>query len=562
MAFPANKIYDLYASVLNFKEDITVLLRPAVSIAWVPEDHLRRLKAYEIFHSYYDNYSRDYRLSPAGGGTSMNDYIVEVGDPAWLCDKLESKLIGDELKITIPMPKKLGTDETLLKLIEATEDPEAKGKLQEDLDTILETKALVAQKEAYLQDWWNDYFMFLKLDENEKKCSYLGDCVYYVYWNETTKAPDITTYDPGFCFPYSDINAVSFQATDEESSVSIGKVKDRFIIAWEEEMNDTTILVYRDVYELRVKGDTFECWRQSAYYRLDGSSGQYIDSLDEGTKVDDGTDSGWLNLGIDFLPFVWIPNIQRQGEIFGESNLAKIIGVLDTLMTNYTDLDNNSAKLGGAVIALSGKGIKLKKDPTTGQYEEINIQPNQVFPLGESGRMDVMDTSQMQTALLATVNKGEEIMIRNSQITDIVAGKIDSGNIPSGVALTLLLQPLLDKIRPQRKQRQQHYNKLFQYVQKLYADNGTPEEKAVFAGDQLNVLVVFGRLIPLDRETKLKEYILMLNIFDEETVLNIAKEEGFEIDVKNIIEKNNAATQSQREADAQAFQFVNSEQET
>ena len=562
MTFPATKVYDLYAPVLNYKEDISVLNRPAVSISWVPGDHLRRLKAYEIFHSYYDNYSRDYRLSPAGGGASLNDYIVEVGDPAWLCDKLESKLIGDEVRITMPMPKKLGNAEALLELIETTEDPEAKRKLQTDADTILEMKAQISEKEAYLQDWWNDNFMFLKMDENEKKCSYLGDCVYYVYWEDDEKRPDLLTYDPGFCFPYMDIDAVSFQAVEEDSGVNVGEVKDRFIIAWEEEIDDTTILVYRDVYELRKKGaDEYECWRQHAYYRMTGSEDESIDGLDEGNIVD-GTDSGWVSLGIDFLPFVWIPNIQRQGEMYGESNLTKLIGVLDTLMTNYTDLDSNSAKLGGAVVALSGKGLKLKKDAATGQYEEILIQPNQVFPLGEGGDMKVMDTSTMQDALLKTVDKGEEILIRNSQITDIVAGKVEAGNIPSGVALTLLLQPLLDKIRPQRKQRQQHYNNLFQFIQKLYAENGTPEEKAVFAGEAYNVLVVFGRLVPMDREGKLKEYLLMLSIFDEETVLNIAKEEGFEIDVKNIIEKNAAEKEKQRKADAEAFQFVNSEQET
>jgi hypothetical protein len=52
-----------------------------------------------------------------------------------------------------------------------------------------------------------------------------------------------------------------------------------------------------------------------------------------------------------------------------------------------------------------------------------------------------------------------------------------------------------------------------------------------------------------------------MEVFDEETVLNIAKEEGFEIDVQSIITKRQERKQAYREADAKAFQFVNQEQE-
>jgi len=120
MSRPLNKVYDQYASVLNYKNDITVLNRPAVSVSWIPENNLRRIKAYEVYHAYYDNYSRDYRLPPDSGGTSHNDNIVEVGDPAWFCDKLKSKLLGDDIKLTIPIPRRLAIPKHYLLLLTQT----------------------------------------------------------------------------------------------------------------------------------------------------------------------------------------------------------------------------------------------------------------------------------------------------------------------------------------------------------------------------------------------------------------------------------------------------------
>lgn len=505
------RIYDIYASILNYKKSVDVLSRPFVSESWVPENHLRRLKAYEIFNAFFQNYSRDFRMPPETGDLSQNDEIFEMGDPAFLCSTIKSKLLGDSFTISMPGKKSFSP----------------------------EIKELILKREEYLKDWFTNEEnpIYTLIDENELTCSYLGDMVYMVQYNAEAQRPEIITYDPGFYFGDYDYNNASLQEGVSDL------VKDRIIIAWQEEdpTDSKKLRIWRDIYELRVKGTgDKEVWNYSGYFEYTGNKEQDIYNLDDKDLIVDQYSLGtkeWKKLSINFLPFVHVPNIKLQGEKYGISNLHFHLAMIDKIINTFTDLSKNCESLGGATVFTWGKDIALVRDQITKEPIPIKIEPNTVYHLGESGGAQILDNSSMQNALLETIKVLEAKLIRNSKITDVGAGLASTQIELSGIALKMLLQPLLDMITPMRNQREKYYVKLFWMVQKMYQIYGLPEEKSLFSGDLYPVKIVFGKLVPDDEAAKLDEYLKLKGLIGEKATLEKMKKDGYDIDVEAILQQ-------------------------
>jgi hypothetical protein len=528
----ASKQYDLYASLLNYKKDVEPLLLPFRSSSWVPLLSQRRLQAYEVLAAFYGNYSRDYRLSPEGGNTSLNDTLMEMGEAKWLCDKIKAKLLGDKMRLAIPVPQRLKADAGAIKVI--------------------------AEREAFLHDWWDENNVAAEIDTNETTCSYLGDCCYMVDWDAVNATARIRGYDPGFVFPQFGIDEASYDEAVQ------ARVKDRVTLAWEIYDYDDKLTIaeaqqafklFRDVYELRAEGDVRTLWHRACQYRYQASDDITVDTLDDlpDSSVIEGTDTGWVKLGIDFMPFVWVPNIAVLGETFGISNLASHIQNIDALINGTSDLSRNSEYLGGAVIFASGKDISLPRDQATGAFTPIGIKPCTIYPLGENGKMDVLDTAGMQQALLATIKEHRDTLIRNSCITEIGAGVQSSQAVPSGVALGMMLQPLVDKIAPMRSKRTVVYTNLFWMVQRLFASFGSPEERKLFSGDLYNVNLLFGPLVPVDSVAKLAEYNSLVPLIGLKEVHRRMKADGFDFDLAQV--EADLAEESTSKAAQQAAAF-------
>ncbi|MFH1742212.1 MAG: phage portal protein [bacterium] len=543
------KVYDLYASILNFKESITTLNAPFVTLGWVPLSHQRRLQAYEILSAYYCNYSRDYRQSPESGDTSYNDLIAEMGDSAWLCDKLRTKLLGDTVSISIPGPKSLKVLRRLRK------NPAGR---EAELAELEKIEAARLAMEDHIQDWWDENDIYLTVNKNETKCSYLGDCVYAVGWNAEEARPTLETYDPGFVFPEWDLDAAA--SMDESAS---DKVSRRVIIAWEDahEATDQSYNIWRDIYELRTVAGKKKCFRHYGWYEWQASSDRKVYDMNDDDIIE-GTSTGWHEIGLDFIPIVWVPNIECEGEDYGKSNINDFISLFDSIITNYTDLKFNSEKLGGAIIALSGKNIKFAVDSSTREPIGVEVKPNTIYNLGENGKMDLLNTAELQTALLSTIEKLEKKLIRNSCITEVGAGLADTQQELAGIALKMLLLPLIERIGPVRQQRQSRYAQVFWMVMRYWQIFGTPEERKIFAGPLYNVQMNFGSLLPGDRKAQIEEYAQMANLFGLETTLEIARDDGYDLDIDAIMEaKENERQQRIEETQAQ-FQLMREEDST
>jgi hypothetical protein len=542
------KVYDIYAPLLNFKKALEQLNRVGVSFQYIPKEHRRRLKAYELLEAFYYNYSRDYRFSPDSGGTSQNDTIFEAGDAQWICDTIKSKLFGDKIDIAIEMPdeiKEIGT------LRDSGKEPERLAELEA-------LRSGLVQREAYLRRWWKNNNVRIDIDKNEQKCSYLGDCAYLVEWvkekieGEWISRPNIKTYDPGFVFPFFNCNDKSLDGD--------ALVKDRVILAWEETSRaildnvgeDQFFVIYREIYELRVdKNGDQKCFRKSGYYKYNGSENVDLLNLIDDNLLDE-SGAKWEDLGIDFMPVLIVPNIEVEGHDFGLSNLHFLIGVIDAMINNDSDIRKNSELLGGASVFASGKDVRLAIDPVTKQPKAIAIQPNTFYPLGEGGSAVLLDTSSMQKALLDTHGVIEKKLLRNSKITEIGAGKVEVSQL-STISIKLLMQPLLDKINPMRDQRNRRYSTMFYYVQRLFQLKGTTEEKSIFASPLYDFTVKWGAILPGDEKAKLEEYAAFNALTDDQTTLERMKDDGEPVDVQKVLGRKKAQKAEQVAANADLF---------
>jgi len=549
------KLYDIWAPILNFKKEITALNRPFEEFNWVPDEHIRRLKAYEILASFYMNYSRDYRMAPETGSTSQNDNLFEMGDPAWLCNRIKAKLLGDKLTIQVPGPKSLRQIKSLTMELKTTPDAQKQALLEE----LLAVKSKVLEREAWFQDWFDENDIMLAIDKAEQKCSYLGDCVYLPEWNEKEGIPDLKSYDPGFVFPYYELNEPSLETDTEDNPVE-GTVKERWVIAWQEANGDSddSYLLWRDIYELRKypNGD-LKCWRQYGYYQYSSASGGEKDVLSYGSsELVEGSGSNWTDLGLEFIPLEWIPNVEIEGEYYGLSNLHFLIDLFDAIINTYTDMKSNAELLGGASVFGSGKNLTLRKDSTTGEPVDIQIMPNTFYNLGEGGDAVILDTSKMQEALKQTGDVLEKKMLRNSNITEVGAGLTQEDEI-SGIALKILSQPLMDMILPMRRMRKRRYSKLFYKVQRLVQIYGIPEDKKLFGAnpdDLYDAVPGFGNIIPTDNVAKLEEYRGLVELFGRETALEMIKEEGiYDFDIETVLVRVSEEQKAKTAAELDAF---------
>lgn len=545
------KVYDIYAAILNFRSAVS-FLRPGVDFYYIPEDHLRRLKAYEVLTAFYYNYSRDFRFSPESGDISQNDSIIENGDAAWVCNTIKAKLLGACVEPFLDMPEKLND----IDFVDLKTD---KTMSESEFNDLKVLRDKLTEKENYIKNWWKYNNIFLAIDENETVCSYLGDCAYLVEWKSEISNgveigfPNLRTYDPGFVFPFYGCNDESLDGNGQF-------VQDRVIIAWQETSkaildnvtSDQYFVIYRDIYELRVdsKGNK-KCYRKHGYYKYNSSEEVDIYNIVDDSILND-KDKIWIDLGIDFMPVVMIPNITVQGHDFGLSNLHFILGLINSIINNDTDLTKNSEKLGGATVFVSGKDISFAIDPVTKKPSAIPIQPNMMYPLGEGGDANILDTANMQKALLDTKGVIEKKLLKNTHITEIGAGVLDIGQI-SALSIKLLMQPLIDMINPMRDQRNRYYSTIFYYVQRLFQIFGTAEEKKIFDGEITDCLLKFGNLVPGDEKARLDEYITFETLTDTETMLKKMKADGYDIDVKKVLENKKKAKAEAAAANSDLF---------
>lgn len=438
---------------------------------WVGE-HARRLTAYLVLQSYVDNAARHFlQLTDESDRAEHREY----GDAALLRNQILSALLGEEQRIVVGGATATGDDDELT--------PEAES---------------AAQLQSWLESWAASERMLIKVMECERSSVTLGDGVYALGWSATLGRPRLRVYDPGFYFPVLD------DGSDDDYPT-------RVHIAWELDPDERgKRRIRRMTWELVDTGvertypwsdspTTQACLFTDAVWSLDGEKAR-VDDLSESAAQymvnDDGLEVRGLDLGLDFIPVVHIPNTVSVQEHYGRSSLSYVLQVLDDLANGDTDLQAASATTGTPPISLSGA--------TLGS-DQLSYSPGTVFGIGD-GRMDVLDTSKSLDALLKYVDALLKRLSVNSRVPESVLGRLDPSEVPSGIALKLSFGPMSSMIREMRLAREDKYSLLLKFAWRIAVAggaDGVPDE-------YYPARMEFGNYLPSDQSSIVELVVRLL----------------------------------------------------
>ena len=489
---------------------------PELARTWVPPHELRRLAAYKVLASYDNNQAG--QLAAAGGDAGALERR-ELGDAANLVDTALGYLLGSEQKVAV------------------------EGAEHADDETPTPGAAEAAAVQERLRTWAEKELLTFRVQQAERAAVLLGDSVMVLAWNPAKQRPTLRVYDPGFFFPQWD---------DEDDDFP-----SRVHLAWELPADDDAGLkarVRRVTYELGPivgggEGDDgpetrqypwepgrtsdVTCYLTDAEWLLDDlKNGETLDRLPMGKAAfrirADGTELNRLDLMIDFVPVVHLANtIPDGGEHWGRSVLARVLQALDELAATDSDSSAASATTGTPIIGLAG--ARLPVDRATGQPQELQVRAGAVWQLGETGRMDALDTSPQLAELRARVDHLLERIASNSRVTAAGLGTLDATEVPSGYALKLALGPLDALIGMMRLAREHKYRLLFKMVQRLY-QAGRAEGWS--AGESLPTRLAWAPHTPTDRAAVLEEVVSAYGagVLSLETAVAMLMEAGYPIE--------------------------------
>lgn len=429
--------------------------------AWVGE-HQRRLRAYALLDSYCHNSARNW-LDPTVE-EAVRESRREYGDPDIIVETALASLLGDDMSIVVPESDKEGASDA---------------KAQFDL----------------LQIWKVEEIFDQKVMECERKSVRLGDGVYVLNWDSDVERPRLTVYDPSYYFPVLDQKVVGeqfpkkvhvgWEYQDEEKD-SIRYVRR---LTWEMvDLVDLGLPTRQHPWNKDGKPAKVTCVYKDKTWLLENAEGT-IQDLNEAKGVSnlDG-DLEELDLNIDFLPVIHVPNTIAGDEHFGQSVLARVGQVCDDIVMNDTDLMAASRTTGTPPIALSGSSAPKNEDGTIQSYG-----PGTVFETGD-GSATMIDTSRSLDALLKFADHLRSTLAVNGRTPESLLGRVKPNEVPSGIALTLSFSPHSHMIREMRTVRDAKYGLLLKFVSRFYRAN------SILSGQVFPCGLKFGSYLPADKQ--------------------------------------------------------------
>jgi len=460
-------IIDIYPFL--FKKRVpTNLDRISISLNWVPDEHQRRLDAYTVLSAYTANLSSVVR-------NIKEEDNKEFGDANFVCGALASSLIGDDIRIVAPKYPEI---------------------------------------ETFFNDWASDELFFAEVAANEYKASNLGDEVYRLSWSKDKNRVKVTSFDPGFWFPQN-----------------LGKANEEHYIAWEElnPANDETEIYVQHYYREK-SGKGRPVIRFTAGWYKKGRKPSFADlALVRYERDEANRELHNVDLGIDFFPIVYIPNIYRQGYDFGESDLTGVWQVLDSLTNTYTDQSKNTDFMG--LVQMYVELATFDKIPIlTDGTKKIQMGEGNVIP----GKAGIVDNSTINKALTDHQHELETKLYTNTMLGSLGTGaKTGSGDRTTGIFM-MKGGPLERFIWTKRLMRQPKYDRLLKFVARFTLLFGDPDSKKLFKGrgktDLTKVAhIQFGNILPIDQTALIDNVQKIITVLSDNDLKDNLKEAGLVI---------------------------------
>lgn len=528
--------------------------------SWVGPEHQRRLAAYMVLAAYEANVARE--LLSTSNPDVDRDERREYGDAGLIVDTVLSALLGETQEIVVP-----GAEAYDPHLAEPADDAtdEDKAAAAEALAENAAARALVDRQE-FLQAWADDVHLQLRLVDCARNEVRYGDGVWLLGWDPVRKRPTPAVMDPGFYFPvlpdtldaYDYPTKVHFAWEVPGSEFPDDKVRVRRItydvrpMELEEDGFDedgeprfsppegTTTRERPDgltevvrTYEWDTEPSTLACYLTDATWVLD----DLIDPSDvdgftmEGAsyRYDPETDGliKDVDLGIDFIPVVHIPNTPPGGDHYGQSSLARVLQLLDDLQNADTDAQASSSTTGSPILWSSSEA-SAGGDFLTGQRgNQVEVRPGAYWRLGAGGKAGAIDTSGNLAAGREYVEALRDRLLVNSRLPGALVGTIDPSEVPSGLALQLSFGPLSAMIRQMRLVRAVKHPLLLKMVQRLYQAYGVLD-----AGPTPRAEITLGSFLPADQAGTLElvKEAYAAKLISLETAVAMLLEVGFPVE--------------------------------
>jgi hypothetical protein len=475
-------VLDRWAN-FDFKPVFHEMVAPVEIANWISNEDQRRLRAYSLLEAYVRNKSRIWLKSIFTSEKQGPDISNrrEYGDANVLVETTLSSLLGDNWNIV------------------------TKGAIGEvkDID-----KAGAEAQQQFVIEWADKEKFFLKVIESETQSIKFGDSVYVLGWDPKKGRVRCNVYDPCFYFP--DFDAAEGGSEDFPEQVWI---------AWEyeEEVNGKTeTFVKRMAWWLvHPEDETQEptCWYQNAVWTLESAVDDFSGQPVEWIQKD-------MDLEIDFIPIVHVPNTVSLQDHFGESVLAPVLQIVDDMQATDTDLQAAAATTGSPPIAITGMG---------GDQSQTSYGPGTVLRTGD-GNATLIDTSTSLDALLKLSDALLQRFAVNSRTPESLLGRVRPNEVPSGIALTLSFTPHKGLIEKMRLVRDYKYRLLFKFLLRLSKQNnakGFPEGEKEF-----ETMLKFGSFLPADKQEAMTTatQLYEAKVISLQTAVKIVQDAGYPVE--------------------------------
>lgn len=539
MSLPTQEDYIIDAwSPLSFKRSVGTAGQSTSFIAptWVGE-HARRLTAYKVLAAYRGNTARTFR--PDGGEGETNraadlrdrNEIREYGDPAVIVAQVVAALLGDKQEIVTEGADEIPSSQTI------ELDPESGEVIAGEATTEENDQA------AELQDWlraeMDSSRLSMKMLETERNSVNMGDGVYTLGYDSRKGRVVIRVWDPGFYFPVltdgpeddfpEKVHLAWEVSTNEDRAANRLRVRR---ITWElvpvvEETEEGVIAVgsvHYDYDDTGIESD-MRCVMSDGTWLLDRARGVDVEDFTEGsaeweTYVDeDGEVKEFrdVDLGIDFIPLVHIPNTVALLDHYGQSTLATVLQIIDDLQNADSDLAAAATTAAIPPVALGG----AVGDST------LSYKPGVVWQIGD-GSLNILDTSKALDALIGYIEFLLKRLSTNVRLPEAVLGRVDASEVPSGVALALSFGPLETMVKEMRLVRSEKYPLLLEFYWRMSLVNEVEGVPQTWTPSRIS----FGSFLPQDRAAAVLEVTTLIEkgVISLETAVRLLVEAGFEID--------------------------------
>lgn len=529
-------LHDQYAA-LSHKEYLgggSSNVRPIGTQSWVADEDARRLAAYEILAAYMDNVVRYYLPVIENDSSETWKKLREYGHASLLVQQARALLLGRTQEITVPDAQGVDEDDDGPAADDVEKDASVTGPdIKTPEPNVDRERAQVFAD--WLDQWAQDEHLTLKLLEAEETIVGEGDGVYVLGWDTARDRPRLRVYDPGFYFPDlseddsdddTDMYGHTAAATDDEYPRAVH-------IAYEFLGRDGRAKLRRYTWELLPPDQALEnvaapaampwedtpnpngltCLYSDRTYDVSRLAGQRIYNI---TAAPESARANRLDLRIDFLPVVHVPNDAAGSRHFGRSLLTRIAQILDDLADADTDLNANATLVGSTPTVTVGAGAVT---PAAGPGGVTNL------PAGSS--MAMLDTSKNLDALLKYVAHLFDVLSTNSRVASALLGVVNPEKVPSGYALELGFAPTVALIDEMRAVRKIKYGLLLKFAMRM-----AQAYKVLPAGPTPEAYIELGTFLPSDRifAIDLVQKLLPAHAISIETAVLILRNAGLPID--------------------------------